>query len=210
MGILSKYDLFIFDWDHTLTTSTRLVTLLRILDSWRSVGRAKGIRREYAPGNAIKEVKISEDVSKLYAILDNLYTYVSRPKLKDNTVPLLSYLKQRRKKVAIFSDSKTYRLMKETRLLGIMKHVDYALSAEAIGFYKPNPTGLLLIADKFGTKRAKALYVGDMATDILTAKFAGVGSCAVSNGVDSRERLRDAKPDYLFGNLREFMRAAKK
>ncbi|MGA3020704.1 MAG: HAD hydrolase-like protein [Candidatus Micrarchaeales archaeon] len=207
MQILSKYDLFIFDWDHTLTTSTILVSIIHTLNKNYGKLNKKSYEKEYDPRNAIRNIRISEDVSRFYSFFDDIYFLLFRPKLKENSLALLDLLRRKHKKIAIFSDSKTYRLVKETRELGVIKYLDCAISAESIDRYKPDPSGLFLISDKLRIPRGRSVYIGDMASDMLTAKFAGMESCAVSDGVDSEALLKDTKPTYLFRNLREFLEA---
>lgn len=209
MQILSKYELFIFDWDHTLTTSTFVVTLLNLLKEKR-LRRSMARRRETrVPKKGLRNVKIDEKVSGFYSAFDDLYGIVFKPKLKHNADMLLELLKKNRKKVAIFSDSKNYRLLKETGALKVLRYVDFALSAESIGYYKPNPTGLLLLLDRFKIAKNKSLFIGDMTTDVLTAKLAGIDSCAMADGISSFEALRTANPNYLFTNMGAFLQALK-
>jgi phosphoglycolate phosphatase-like HAD superfamily hydrolase len=210
MRILSKYDLFIFDWDHTLTNSTLMLDILYLLNVGRKKRRALKRMEEDKPENAIKHIKIKEDVNRIYALFDDMYSLMFRPKLKKDAIEFLAFLKKNHKKIAIFSDSKTYRLMKETRELDVLKYVDYALSAESIDRYKPDPTGLLVLIDRFNATKVRTLYVGDMTSDILAAKFAKVDSCAVSDGIDLHAQLADARPTYCFKTLREFLNAVEK
>ncbi|MDE1855144.1 MAG: HAD hydrolase-like protein [Candidatus Micrarchaeota archaeon] len=207
MRLLSKYDLFIFDWDHTLTTSTLFVTLLYYLVKRSKHKSTEGMRKKHPSDFSAKNVEIKEEVSKIYSAFDDLYGVVFKPKLKPDAIRLLAMLRKRRKRIAIFSDSKTYRLLKETEYLGVLRYVGKVLSAESIGYYKPDPTGLLLLIDRFHVPKERSLYIGDMAGDVLTAKLAGIDSCAICDGIDSPERLRNEKPDYVFPQLGSFLDA---
>lgn len=210
MRILTRYDLFIFDWDHTLTTSTVVLDAIRLLNFGRKERTALKRMKEYEPMNAIKHMTVKEDANRLYALFDDIYSVIFKPRLKPGAIELLKLLKKNHKKVAIFSDSKMYRLIKETRELGMLRYVDYALSAESIERYKPDPTGIMILMDKFRAKKKETLYIGDMVSDVLTAKFAGTDSCAVSGGIDLRAQLADARPTHIFENLREFSKALEK
>lgn len=205
MSILSKYDLFIFDWDHTLTKSTLLLTLMALTVRKARSGRIERSiekrRDARVSEKAIRNIKIDESFSKLYSYFDDIYSFIFRPRLKDNAADLLELLKKRRKKVAVFSDSKTYRLLKETSMLGVLRYVDFALSAESIGYYKPDPTGLLVLVDKFGVSKKRCLYIGDLPTDILTARLAGIDSCGVADGIGKFDSLKKANPNYLFTHM---------
>jgi FMN phosphatase YigB (HAD superfamily) len=210
MQILSKYDLFIFDWDHTLTTSTVVITLLYLITRRRKRARAREYEKGNIPKSDLRNIKVDVEVSQLYSFLDDIYSLLFRPRLKKDAMLLLQYLKENNKKIAVFSDSKTYRLMKEIRELGAFKYVDFALSAESICCYKPNPTGVLLLLDRLKADKKRSVYIGDMATDVLTAKLSGIDSCGVSDGIDSYTALKQAKPTYEFETLSAFLDAVKK
>lgn len=50
---------------------------------------------------------------------------------------------------------------------------------------------------------AHTLYVGDMAHDIVTARYGGIRSAAVLTGYNSLAQLQAAQPDLLFADLGE-------
>ncbi len=207
MSILSKYDLFIFDWDHTLTDSTLFITMVYLLTKRnRQKIASRHIKKNLKPG-VVKNIKIQEKENKLYSVLDDTYALIFKPKLKDDAASLLGFLKSKRKKVAIFSDSRSYRLLQETRALGVLKYVDIALSAESIGYFKPNPIGLMVLQDKFRVPKNKCLYIGDMASDVLTARLAGIDSCVIADGIDSYDMLKGVGAEHIFRNLQDFLRA---
>ena len=55
---------------------------------------------------------------------------------------------------------------------------------------------------------AETLFIGDMQHDIDTAKFGGVGSCAVLTGYNRLDQLRASEPDLIvehLGELREIL-----
>ncbi len=138
-------------------------------------------------------MRLTEDEHSFYSALYDCYTYFFRPGLKKDALELLKYLKRRRKKVAVFSDAKKYRLYTETRKSGATEYIDLELSSEAIRYYKPHPAGLLLIMDRFKVSRKRTLYVGDAASDILTAQFAGVDGCGIADGIETYEGLKAAR-----------------
>jgi HAD superfamily hydrolase (TIGR01549 family) len=203
---LADYKLFIFDWDGTLSTSTSLVKLSRLFKRRYDIKYIREHADDYK-ADKVKNLKVKEEVNRIYARVYDIYSHFTRPRLQPGAIELLMDLKSRGKKVAIFSDSTQYRLIKETRMLGVIKYADFILSADSITKYKPNPHGLLVIVQKFGEKKDGSVYVGDMASDILTARFAKIDMCSVGNGVDPYMLLKKIGPDYLFRNLDEFRKA---
>ncbi len=199
--LIDRYSLFIFDWDGTLATSTTLVRAARLLQTRYNVKklpkRGSGLRAD-SRAELVEAVKIN----RLYAFLYELYSAFYKPKLKPGALDLLKLLKKRGKKIAIFSDANRHRLHIEARKLGAEKYADFMLSAASIGRYKPDPTGITKIVERLGAGKGKSIYIGDMAVDVYVARFAGVASCAVSDGVDPEDVLREAKPAYLVPNLK--------
>jgi FMN phosphatase YigB (HAD superfamily) len=201
MSLLEKYDLFIFDWDNTLSSSTAPVNAIHLLKKDCALMYAKSHADRYLRRVNVRNIRYVENEHGVYSALYDCYTYFFRPGLKKDAIKVLKYLKGKRKKVAVFSDAKKYRLYTETRKSGATEYIDFELSSEAIKYYKPNPAGLLLILDKFKVSKKRALYLGDMASDVLTAQFAGIDCCGVADGLETYEGLRAAKANYVFRNL---------
>ncbi len=201
---IGNYDLFIFDWDGTLSTSTSLVRATRLLNRRYNPRYIKEHSKEYQ-ADLDSGVVGSESVSDFYSALYDIYSKFSRPRLQPGALLLLQELKKAGKKIAVFSDSNMYRLIKEIKLLGVTDYFDLVISARAIKKYKPNPDGLLLIIDKFKESKGRSVYIGDMASDVLTARFAGITIWSVCNGVDPYRLIKEAKPDQIFKNLQELL-----
>ena len=100
--------------------------------------------------------------------------------------------------------------MAEVRSTNMVKYVDFILSSDAIDRYKPDPSGILLIVDKYRMKKDKVVYVGDMASDVYASRFAGVKACAVADGLDPLQLIKDAKPDYLFSSTTGMLNALRR
>jgi len=194
--LIDRYNLFIFDWDGTLATSAPLVKIARLFKRRYSISHMVNRSATYKI-DTVSEFVRQEDISRFYAFAYGVYSFFYKPKLKPGAMELLRELKKKGKKVAIFSDANRYRLLIEVKKLGVLDYADLMLSADSIKRYKPNPTGIKMILDNFRCSKSKCLYIGDMAADIFTARFAGVSSCVVGDGVDPHEVLRSVKPTYF-------------
>ena len=199
--LVDRYDLFIFDWDGTLSTSTSLLKALRLLNRRYSVARITGNKELYKI-DTVPQFRRKEEINKIYALTYGFYSVFYKPRLKPGVIELLKHLKQKGKKIAIFSDANRHRLFIEAKRFGVLEHVDFVLSADSIKRYKPNPTGLMMIVDRFKYRKNRCIYVGDMASDVFTARFAGITCCAVGDGVDPYYVLRKVNPDYIVNDLK--------
>lgn len=121
-------------------------------------------------------------------------------------IDMLDQLKARGKKLAVLSnkyDGGT-KLMAQRHFAG---KIDLALGEGPVP-RKPDPTGLLRVADELGVRPENVAYVGDSATDIEVAHRAGAYSIGVLWGYQSRERLESAMPDVLIADPAELLRFA--
>ena len=202
---LTDSDLFIFDWDGTLSTSTVIVRISNFLKPRYRKSHIMKNSGKYT-ADTTRNIKSIERENKVFSFLYDIYSFFVMPRLKEGTMELLDRLRSDGKKVAIFSDSENYRLLTEVKKLGVLGKVDLVLSASTIGYYKPDPAGLLLLSKKLNTATKKAVYVGDMPSDIMTAKFAGMRSCGLGDGLSPYASLKDSHPDFLFRNIRAMLR----
>lgn len=197
--LTDSYRLYIFDWDGTLSTSTSIVKFTRLVKRRYSVAQISSHKGSY---NIEKLPRFKDEhTSRLYSIAYWLYSRIYKPRLKPGAIELLELLRENGKKIAVFSDSNRYRLAIEVKRLGVLDHVDFVLSADSIKKFKPNPTGLITIIDQFRLNKSDCIYIGDMAADVFTARFAGIDSCAVADGVDSYSLLKGMNPTYIARTL---------
>lgn len=70
---------------------------------------------------------------------------------------------------------------------------------------KPDPIGIRTLMQEAGAKPAETWMVGDSATDVLTARNAGVRSVGVTYGI-SPQTLKETPPDFLIDSMAELPR----
>lgn len=75
---------------------------------------------------------------------------------------------------------------------------------------KPAPDSLLIAAQKLGTDRSKAIYIGDSAIDVETARNAGIPCIGVTWGFRDSNDFIFAKPDYTANTPDEIIDIIKK
>jgi phosphoglycolate phosphatase len=210
-ALLRNHDLFIFDWDGTLSEMQSVLrlneSLKRVLHTWNR--KAKIDEIEANRKGLKRAIEVEQTKNEFLAIVFEAAAVLYRPRMHRNAIDLVRLLKQRGKKVAILSNGNGSRLVKELEKMGVRKEFDLVVSAKDIGAIKPDPRGLSLVASKLRIPKGRAVYIGDMIDDVLTADLAGVDSCAVSDGFDSHAKLKSASPKYLFGSISELYTSLK-
>jgi len=208
---LSDYELYIFDFDGTLSMPSLFVRLSRYFKKRYDIDFIKKHEDLFNKKLELndEELKVERE-ERFYSGLYNLYSFFFKPSIKDGSDDLLKMLKERKKKIALFSDGKEYRIRSELAKLRLEEYFDFVLAADSINIFKPNPTPLLLITKKLKVPKEESVYIGDMAVDVFTAKFAQIGSCVVADGLGSKEILKKAEPDFFFDNIKALREALSK
>lgn len=84
--------------------------------------------------------------------------------------------------------------------LGLIKYFSQVYGGNSFEQKKPDPIGIHTLMRECGAALEETWMVGDSATDILTARNAGVQCVGVTYGINP-ESLKDAPPDYLLDSL---------
>jgi HAD superfamily hydrolase (TIGR01549 family) len=213
-GLLAQFDVFIFDWDGTLTQMHFLRKLNQMLNpSWlykkrktkqmmksgdtelRNIVHTK---RRYAV-----EMRAMEFKNRILISMIEISLKFVKPHLQEYVKDVIRTLASSNKKIALLTDANAYRALRELSEEKLSNYFDVVVSGQEINALKPNPGGIdtVLYALNAHKNKEKAVYICDMVDDVLAAKNAGVRACAVANGVESYERLSRAKPWRLFRSM---------
>lgn len=84
---------------------------------------------------------------------------------------------------------------------GLAAFFEFWVCGDDLGRQKPDPAPLLHVMQRLGVAAAATWMVGDSATDVATARAAGVRILAVSYGYNHGRDIRDAKPDVVVDSL---------
>lgn len=222
MGALAdKYDTFIFDWDGTIITMTELRKLDSKLDFTLllkrkdSIKHLQNVKKEVKNSGSLlhkiyfndskKVRKVEHDIkNRIYAIIINIVLSFTRPRLHNGVREMLEDLGDKGKTIAVFTNGNVGRILKEAEMLKISNYFTAMLSAQSVNRLKPNPLGLEVLIKGINADKKRTLYIGDMVDDIITAKRAGIASCAIADGLDRKEDLVESNPDYIFRSMEEF------
>lgn len=134
---------------------------------------------------------------------DNDFLYLTT--VYDGIIPMLETLKEMKVKTAILSnkDDSTTKKVAEVMLQGEL--FDICLGARKEKPLKPDPESVFEIAEELGVLRSECLYIGDTATDIETAKNAGVCSVGVLWGFRDENELKSAEADMIVSHPLEII-----
>lgn len=201
-----KFDAFVFDMDGTL-----LDTLPDLVDVTNAtlghfgypahtteeilsmVGNGLRSLISQALPQEIDTAKADEAISHWKALYDTQGVVKTAP--YEGVVEMLAALKARGKKLAVLSNKYDHgtKLMAQRYFADWM---DYAVGEGPVP-RKPDPTGLLYVAEKLDVDIARIAYVGDSDVDIRAARNAGAFAISVTWGYQSTERLMALNPDAL-------------
>lgn len=208
---MEKIDLMIFDFDGTIVnTGDDLATavnhsldklglpLLKNEDIIGYVG--DGVKKliERSLGNAFPE-KFDQALSifmEYYGehLLDSTELYAG-------VLEILHHFKNQIKVIVTNKrHSFTLRIAEE---LDIKKYFDKIIGMDSSPYKKPDSRLVDPLIEEYGVERRRTVVIGDGTNDILLAKNAGVISCALLNGLGSRDKLLQLTPDYVCENIVE-------
>jgi len=110
---------------------------------------------------------------------------------------LLLKLKDDGYKLAIVSNGEKGTIISKLKKYGVDSTIDMVLGYWDVSKPKPDPEGILKCLEELKVKPEEALYIGDMETDIVAAKAAGISIIATTYGYlklksDMLDLLKDA------------------
>lgn len=153
-----------------------------------------------------------EDFEKVYeyynTTYDNDFMYLTGA--YDGVLEMLDELKANGIKTAILSNKPDGTAKKVSDEVFGAERIDLCYGAREGKALKPDPESVLEIIDLFGVEKEECLYIGDTATDIQTAKNAGLYSIGVLWGFRDEKELRGAGADMIISEPCKIVERAKK
>jgi phosphoglycolate phosphatase len=126
-------------------------------------------------------------------------------------IPLYPHVKEfiikyKDKKKVIVSNKKELFIKVILENHGLLEYFTDVLGGDSTPYLKPDPGAVNDIIKKYGVKKERTLFIGDMTVDIETGKNAGVCTAAVAYGFDPRDKLAALNPDILVDDILEISR----
>ena len=118
---------------------------------------------------------------------------------------LLKQLKKNHKLVAVVSNRPTQFTNIILNHLKIKKYIDFCLCSDKAKRIKPYPEMLLRTLEKFNSPVSSAVYIGDMAIDLVAAKRAHMEGIFVKGGSGILKEAKTYKGVKIVSSLREVL-----
>ncbi len=112
-------------------------------------------------------------------------------------------LKKAGYKLAIFSNNKKSYVLEALRKHDLQGNFAQILGFNEVSKTKPDPEGLLKILELENVPAEKAVFIGDMVTDIKAGKAANVDTIAIASGLVARDKLEKEAPAKVVANTQE-------
>lgn len=217
-----QYKGLVFDFDYTLGDSTDGIVIC-VNHALRRLGYEEAERERICRTIGLhlqetyrimvkeqgKEEKPGED-----AEFSRLFIERADQVMTENTrffpgaLELLGEWKEQGYKLGIVTTKFRYRIeeiLQKYQASGLM---DTIIGADNVKRPKPDPQGLLWIAEMWELPKEQLLYIGDSLVDAKTAQAAGVDFAGVASGTTTKEELRRFPHVGVFDEIvgiREFL-----
>jgi len=198
-----KNKAFIFDWSGTLSDSFHL--FCKVCDLMLAEFGVKPISPAEIkssfdnPYMKFWNKHLPELTKEKQDILYKKYIHqVGEAAVYENSKEIISYLHDRGYKIFIVSSDPTLKLLPEIEKSGFSK-----LITKVISEIHEKKYVIVSLIDDFSLDKEQTFYVGDTSGDVEAGKFAGVKTIGATWGFQDREKLAQAKPDFLLDNLIE-------
>ena len=186
---INKKKIFIFDLDGVLIDSKK-----NMKKSWSVVKKKFLLKKNFNDYekfiglrflNILKNLKISKNLKKIekeYKLqsIKNINLVTLKPKARS----FLKYLRNKGKKIALLTSKDTTRTKMFIKKFNLK--FDKIRTPEKNLPGKPNPFQINSIIKEFKIKKENAVYIGDMKSDLYTAKNAKIDFIFVSTGFSKR------------------------
>jgi len=115
-------------------------------------------------------------------------------------VEIMTFLKKKNVKIGVVTSKMRHVATHHLKLTGLVDFIDGLVGYEDVTEHKPSPEPILKALQLFGTKPQSTIYIGDHENDIISAKKAGILTCAVTYSQRLKEIL-SYNPDYAIDEL---------
>ena len=206
----------IFDFDGTLADTHPL-----IVESFLSTAQHYGLKNpnrqwlEDNMGMGLKEMMqqfipnlVNYDEAIEFFRNYQMSKFVETVKLFDGVAVGLKILKEKGYQMSIFTNKSTRFLAPILTKYNLqLGYFDYIIGSEDVNNPKPNPEGILKIANLYQTTSQNCVMIGDSYADILCGQNAGVKTIAIThNNLPFSIKTIESRADFYADNFKELVR----
>jgi phosphoglycolate phosphatase len=191
----------IFDWSGTLVNNLESVYEATMM-VFKKLGGKRISLDEYKKENVSPYMnfwnKYFPDLTKEQqdVLFKEAIKNAPQAKLYDGVPETLKRLHSKGIKLIVMSSQHQEQLEIEAERYGIKRYIQTFIS----GVH--DKKGVILgVVSQYGLNPVTTLCIGDTVAEVETGKMAKLTTVALTWGFDSRDKLSQAKPDYIFDNL---------
>jgi len=209
MQYLSNIKAIVFDWDGVIVDSMPMIAK-GIQETAANYGvnmfvddvLAKYIqpKEEFYKSIGI-EIKDMEKLTERH--LSNLNKYSSSPRLFDDVILTLKQLKDKGLKFGIASHQEMSDVQNDIDTRGLR---EFFATKYVLGGHRSKSEKLADLIAQFGLAPTDTLFVGDLPSDITSAKKVGAKSAGISRHESGKARLKAENPDYFLDSLLDLLK----
>lgn len=173
---LEYYDLFIFDFDGTLVKPLKIdwLGLKKELAQLRGVDFHEDLKISELLKN-IKRIGGKKRLKKAYQIVTRYESRaIGKAEIRTEMKDFVNKVFKKGKKIAIFSTNMRETIEKILKKFKLENHFHLIIAKEDVNDPKPDAEGLKLILDKFKISSSRAIFLGNLETDLISGKAARI------------------------------------
>jgi len=194
---------FIFDWSGTLSDSFHL--LCKVCDLMLAEFGVKPISPAEIkssfdnPYMKFWNKHLPELTKEKQDILYKKYIHqVGEADVYKNSKEVINYLHDHGYKIFVVSSDWPSKLLPEIEKSGFAE-----LITKVVGETHEKKYAIVSLINDFSLDKEQTFYVGDTSGDVEAGKFAGVKTIGAAWGFQDRDKLAQAKPDFLMDDIIE-------
>lgn len=209
--MINSYELYIFDFDGTIIDSSLLMK-----ESLDYCYKKAGLE-EIPP--------YQEFFSMMGDSLENIFNRLTIPRewvsvykeyatnniqkitLFDDVCDVLHILKERNKKLALFTGKDRKRTLELLDKFGLTELFNEVITPDEIRHPKPHPEGIQLLTTKLNVSTDSTIMIGDSFFDMQSASDAQVDNLFVLWGTGNQTDLAKCSPTFVFQTPRQLREA---
>lgn len=143
-----------------------------------------------------------EDVEKMVQFYRTYSNDLIETSLKayPKAVETLSYLKKKNIKIGVVTSKMNHVAKHHLAMTGLLSYIDGLIGYEDVTKHKPSPEPIIKAMELLNANKKTTIYIGDHENDIISAKKAGIQTCAVTYSHRLQQMLNE-QPNYVIDAL---------